>query len=347
MEVRLLILQSKRSFLDAQKCFISSDLHSALSLRVGAPVRLMEGHRSLISRLYQRPDLHPGTALVDGCVTCLLPADPLPAGAAPRLSAPAERPLTEVSVRLVCHSAGDVLRLRRRDAAAAVTAARGLLAGRALSARCRLSCADGPLGRRLGVLQLEVTCVDLTGDALGIVTAATRVTVAAVETRLHAEFAAEQPPTSGHAAARARLTAAARHFCRADSARSSSVLLLGPAGCGKATLARAAAAAAGALPVTLRCDDLPSERPGAAQTELRARAAEARRLADCGPLLLLLRAVDALGGEPRAQLLQLLDDVRGWPRTLAVATCSQPLRLEPALRSAARFDTEVGGAAQA
>ncbi|XP_043205701.1 spermatogenesis-associated protein 5-like protein 1 [Amphibalanus amphitrite] len=348
VDVQKLILQEKRPFLDAQKCFVSSDLRVALPAHEGAPVRLTDGRRSLVCRLYVRPELRPGTALADGCATCLVPAgaEPPPAGPPARLSVPEALSVTRLSVRLVCSSAADVLRLRRRDAA--VTAARALLTGRALSARCRLGCAGTPLGRRLGVLWLEVTCPQLAGETLGSAAADADVTVAAVETRLHAGFAAERPPTSGHATARARLTAAARHFCHPDSDRSSSVLLLGPAGCGKATLARAAAAAAGALPVTLRCDDLPSERPGAAQTELRARAAEARRLADCGPLLLLLRAVHAVRGEPRAQLLQLLDEVRRWPRTLVVATCSQPQQLHSALRSAARFDTElhltVGGA---
>ena len=227
LDVQLLILQEKRSFLDAQKCLVSSDLRAAVGAHEGAPVRLADGRRTLICRLYERPELRAGTALADGCVTCLVSpeAGPLSPGAAPRLSVPAAVCVTRVSVRVVCRSAAEVLRLRRGRAA--VTAARGLLAGRALSARCRLSCAGAPLGRRLGVLWLQVTCPELVGDTLGTAAADLSVTLTAVETRLHAEFAAERPPTSGHAAARARLTAAVRHFCRADSARSSSVLLLG------------------------------------------------------------------------------------------------------------------------
>lgn len=130
------------------------------------------------------------------------------------------------------------------------------------------------------------------------------------------------------------------------------VLLAGAPGVGKTQLVRAVAREAGAELLAVSAPALQGARPGETEENVRRVFGRARELASRGPTLLFLDEVDALcprrGGAHRApesravaQVLTLLDGIRGDRDVVVVASTNRPDALDPALRRPGRFDREV------
>ncbi|XP_075860436.1 ATPase family gene 2 protein homolog B isoform X2 [Microcebus murinus] len=130
------------------------------------------------------------------------------------------------------------------------------------------------------------------------------------------------------------------------------VLLAGPPGVGKTQLVRAVAREAGANLLAVSASALQGTRPGETEENVRRVFQRAQELASRGPSLLFLDEVDALcprrGGPHRApesrvvaQVLTLLDGIRGDREVVVVGATNRPDALDPALRRPGRFDREV------
>nr|XP_055172815.1 ribosome biogenesis protein SPATA5L1 isoform X2 [Nyctereutes procyonoides] len=130
------------------------------------------------------------------------------------------------------------------------------------------------------------------------------------------------------------------------------VLLAGPPGVGKTQLVRAVVREAGAELLAVSAPALQGARPGETEENVRRVFGRARELASRRPTLLFLDEVDALcprrGGAHRApesravaQVLTLLDGIRGDRDVVVVASTNRPDALDPALRRPGRFDREV------
>jgi transitional endoplasmic reticulum ATPase len=126
------------------------------------------------------------------------------------------------------------------------------------------------------------------------------------------------------------------------------VLLVGPEGVGKATLARSAAAAAGARCIELAAPAVAALEPAAASARVHEVIGTARAAAASGtPAVLLLTDVDALlpaaSPPPLATLvLDALDTAVGTAQLALVATTSTPESVDPRLRAPGLADREVG-----
>lgn len=147
----------------------------------------------------------------------------------------------------------------------------------------------------------------------------------------------------------------ARAFTRLGLHPPRGVLLYGPPGCSKTTLARAAATAAGAPLHALSGASLFSAYLGEGEATLRAAFSAAR--AAC-PAVVFLDEVDALGGRRRsgggasggagdpgdrmlAALLAELDGLEATPGLLVLAATNRPHTLDAALLRPGRLDAHV------
>jgi transitional endoplasmic reticulum ATPase len=126
------------------------------------------------------------------------------------------------------------------------------------------------------------------------------------------------------------------------------VLVVGPEGVGKATLARSAAAAVEARCVELAAPGAAALEPAAASTRVHDVIGEARATARAGtPAVLLLTDVDALlpatSPPPLATLvLDVLRDAVATPNLALVATTSSPESVDRRLRAPDLADRELG-----
>ncbi|KAM9764960.1 ATPase family gene 2 protein homolog B [Menidia menidia] len=129
------------------------------------------------------------------------------------------------------------------------------------------------------------------------------------------------------------------------------LLLVGPPGVGKTLLVHKVVGEVGASLVAVKGPEVVGPRPGESEGALRGVFDRARSAAEEGPSVLFLDELDSLfprrtgssGPENRlvAQLLTLMDGMRGADRFLVVGATSRPDSLDPALRRPGRFDREV------
>ena len=126
------------------------------------------------------------------------------------------------------------------------------------------------------------------------------------------------------------------------------VLLVGPEGVGKATLARSAAAAVGACWVELAAPGAAALEPGAASARVHEAVASARASAQAGrATVLLVTDVEALlpAAVPPPLATLVLDALRSavaTPHLALVATTSSPESVDPRLRAPDLVDRELG-----
>lgn len=126
-------------------------------------------------------------------------------------------------------------------------------------------------------------------------------------------------------------------------------LIFGPAGCGKTTLARAAAYESGAHVEIISGSEITSKKSGEAEEALRAKfaAAEAR-----APAVIFIDEIESVGKKRdkassendkrvTSQLLTLMDGLRPSSGVVVLAATSRPNDLDPALRRFGRLDREI------
>ena len=127
------------------------------------------------------------------------------------------------------------------------------------------------------------------------------------------------------------------------------VLLYGPPGTGKTLLAKAVANESEANFVTINGPEIMSKFVGEAEKKLRKIFEDAEKAA---PSIIFIDELDAIApkrgesyGEVErrvvAQLLSLMDGMKGRGRTIIIGATNRPNALDPALRRGGRFDREV------
>jgi len=127
------------------------------------------------------------------------------------------------------------------------------------------------------------------------------------------------------------------------------VLLYGPPGTGKTLLAKAVANESDANFISIQGPEIISKFVGAAEENLRQIFKEAEKNA---PTIIFIDEIDAIApkreevtGEVEkrvvAQLLALMDGLKGRGRVIVIAATNRPNALDPALRRPGRFDREI------
>ena len=131
------------------------------------------------------------------------------------------------------------------------------------------------------------------------------------------------------------------------------ILLHGPPGCGKTSIANAFAAKLGVPFIALSAPSIVSGMSGESEKALRDHFDEAKRMAPC---LIFLDEIDAITPKREnaqremekrivAQLATLMDDLAlaktGGKAVIVIAATNRPDSLDPALRRAGRFDKEI------
>ncbi len=127
------------------------------------------------------------------------------------------------------------------------------------------------------------------------------------------------------------------------------VLLHGPPGTGKTLLAKAVANESGAHFITINGPEIMSKFYGESEARLREVFKEAEENA---PSIIFIDEIDAIApkrsevtGEVEkrvvAQLLALMDGMRGRGQTIVIGATNRPDALDPALRRPGRFDREI------
>ena len=127
------------------------------------------------------------------------------------------------------------------------------------------------------------------------------------------------------------------------------VLLHGPPGCGKTLLAKAVASESGAHFITINGPEVMSKFYGESEERLRQIFREAEENA---PSIIFIDEIDAIApkreevtGEVErrvvAQLLALMDGLKGRGQVIVIGATNRPGALDPALRRPGRFDREI------
>ncbi|MHA1322559.1 MAG: CDC48 family AAA ATPase [Candidatus Helarchaeota archaeon] len=127
------------------------------------------------------------------------------------------------------------------------------------------------------------------------------------------------------------------------------ILLHGPPGCGKTLLAKAVANESDANFITLNGPEIMSKFYGQSEERLREIFREAEKKA---PSIIFIDEIDSIApkreevtGEVErrvvAQLLALMDGMKGRGRVIIIGATNRPNALDPALRRPGRFDREI------